>query len=61
MPNKDRKQNIANAFKIITPLPSHVVIIDDVMTTGETVFQLAKTLKKSGVKQVDVWWLERAT
>ena len=58
---KERKKNIKNAFKIIKPITAqHVVIFDDVMTTGSTVDELAKLLKKSGISRVDIWVCARA-
>jgi len=38
----------------------HVAIIDDVMTTGNTVNELARMLKTAGVQNVDVWVCARA-
>ena len=53
---KERRQNIKGVFHIQRPLPyNHVAIIDDVMTTGSTVSELAKILKQHGVSRVDVW------
>jgi ComF family protein len=40
--------------------PDHVAIIDDVMTTGATLRECARTLKRAGVGRVDVWALARA-
>jgi ComF family protein len=58
---KHRQKNIKKAFKIKEKLTvSSVAIIDDVMTTGHTVNEIAKILKKSGVKKVDVWCCARA-
>lgn len=58
---KQRRKNIKGAFEIVRPVPyEHVVIIDDVMTTGSTVNEVARILKKSGVRQVDVWSIARA-
>lgn len=58
---KQRRQNIRNAFAMINPVAaSHVAILDDVMTTGATANELAKVLKKAGVKRVDVWVCARA-
>ena len=37
----------------------HVAIVDDVVTTGSTVSELARTLKRAGAKRVDVWALAR--
>lgn len=39
---------------------SHVALIDDVLTTGSTANEAAKTLLKHGVQRVDVWALARA-
>jgi len=56
-----RRHNMKNAFSMIKPITAqHVAIIDDVMTTGSTVHELASVLKKSGVKKVDVWVCTRA-
>ena len=41
-------------------LPAHVAILDDVVTTGATVTELAKTLKRGGVKIVEIWAVARA-
>jgi predicted amidophosphoribosyltransferase len=38
----------------------HIAIVDDVMTTGSTVQELANVLKKAGVERVDVWVCARA-
>jgi predicted amidophosphoribosyltransferase len=40
--------------------PGHVAIVDDVMTTGATLRECARTLKRAGVGRVDVWALARA-
>jgi ComF family protein len=56
-----RRHNLKNAFALVRPITAqHVAIIDDVMTTGSTVHELAAVLKKSGVRQVDVWVCARA-
>ena len=58
---KDRQKNIRGCFEIFSaPIYSHIVIIDDVVTTGATVNELAKTLKNVGVKRVGVWSIARA-
>lgn len=56
---EQRQKNLYQAFKT-TKIPYyHVAIIDDLLTTGCTANELAYTLKKSGVKQVDVWCCAR--
>lgn len=53
---KQRRKNVKNAFEMIGPLPvRHVALIDDVLTTGSTVHELAALLKQHGVERVDVW------
>jgi len=57
----ERQKNVRQAFMIKEPVKhEHIALIDDVMTTGSTVNEAAKTLKKSGVKKVDVWIIARA-
>ena len=38
-----------------------IVIVDDVITTGSTVAELARALKQAGAATVDVWCVARAT
>jgi len=57
----ERKKNIKNAFAFDSKVSyKHVALIDDVMTTGNTVNEAAKMLKKAGVERVDVWTIARA-
>ncbi len=37
----------------------HILIVDDVMTTGSTIHSLAATLKQSGAKRVSAWTIFR--
>jgi ComF family protein len=56
-----RKQNLASAFSVDGELRHrHVLIVDDVMTTGETCRQLAAVLLDAGVKRVSVLAIARA-
>ena len=53
-----RRRNLKGAFalsKDCASLPEHVVIIDDVITTGATVNELAHVLRDGGIERVDVW------
>jgi len=55
---KERIKNIKNSFKIkniktIDKIKSkNIIIVDDVITTGSTINEAAKTLKEAGVKKV---------
>ncbi len=52
-----RRRNLRGAFMFnpTHPLPEHVAIIDDVVTTGSTVNEIARVLKRHGVKTVSVY------
>ena len=53
----DRQRNLRGAFALQPghALPEHVVLIDDVMTTGATLQAAARTLRRAGVSRVDAW------
>jgi ComF family protein len=57
---KERLKNIKGAFEVRRPLNGHVVIVDDVMTTGSTAHELSRTLLNAGVERVEVWVCARA-
>ena len=50
----ERRKNIKGAFKIISAkaLPAHIIIIDDVITTGTSANELARVLKQAGVQKI---------
>ncbi|HEX7348310.1 MAG TPA: ComF family protein [Rhodanobacteraceae bacterium] len=57
-----RRRNVRGAFAVSAAdrLPSHVAVLDDVFTTGATLGECARVLKRAGVTRVDVWALARA-
>ncbi len=60
LPMKIRKKNVKGAFQLIDhKMPGHIAIIDDVITTGATVNEIAGLLKKAGCQRVDVWSVAR--
>ncbi|EGU40493.1 putative amidophosphoribosyltransferase [Vibrio splendidus ATCC 33789] len=59
-----RKSNLRGAFAIrnthFSAIDySHVAIIDDVVTTGSTVYQLCQLLLEVGVKRIDIYCICR--
>lgn len=59
LPGDERHKNVKKAFRVLTALPTHVAIVDDILTTGYTVNELTECLLKSGVQRVDVWCCAR--
>lgn len=52
---QERKNNLRHAFELATNkniIGKNILLIDDVATTGSTLFECAKVLKKSGAKKV---------
>lgn len=58
--NVQRRRNLRGAFRVKGALPDHVAIVDDVVTTGSTVSELARVLRRAGVGRIDVWSVARA-
>ncbi len=60
LPAKQRRKNLRGAFTVTGEVKDqHILLIDDVLTTGSTLNELAKTLKKAGARQVDAWVIAR--
>lgn len=49
-----RQRAVRSRYQLRTPSPpNHVIIVDDVMTTGSTLNELARQLKQAGTLEVD--------
>lgn len=55
---EQRKQR-QHHYQLSRHLPPHVMIVDDIVTTGQTVKNLAQALRQNGVQLVTVWALAR--
>jgi len=57
---KARRRNLTDAFAAVAPLRArHIAILDDVVTTGSTVRELAGVLMRAGAEQIEVWAIAR--
>jgi ComF family protein len=53
---KDRRKNVRGAFVATGKVPNaSLAVLDDVVTTGSTVNELAKVLLRAGARRVQVW------
>ncbi|WP_458527300.1 ComF family protein [Onishia taeanensis] len=59
LPRPARRANLRDAFIIERSLPAHVVLLDDVMTTGATFDALAQACRAAGAQRVEVWAVAR--
>lgn len=57
-----RRRNVHGAFvaDFDGAVPEHAAVLDDVFTTGATLAECVRVLKRAGVARVDVWALARA-
>lgn len=61
LPWQERQQNIRQAFACSQRLDGlHILVIDDVMTSGASLNEFARTLKAQGAARVSNWVLARA-
>lgn len=62
LPFEKRATNVRGAFDCALNLSGKsVAVVDDVMTTGATLNELARALKKAGAIRVENWVVARAT
>jgi ComF family protein len=55
-----RRRNLRGAFRLRQPLGCRsVALVDDVLTTGSTLDELIRTLRRAGVDEVQVWVVAR--
>jgi ComF family protein len=61
LPREERARNVRRAFACEAALEGRrIAVVDDVLTTGATLNELARVLKKAGAAAVEGWVLARA-
>jgi ComF family protein len=50
-----RQKNLRDAFRCAPLQGTHVALVDDVLTTGATLQECARVLKRAGASRVSVW------
>ena len=60
LPLKERGKNVRKAFSCSADVAGkHIAVVDDVMTTGATLNELALALLNAGASEVSVWVIAR--
>jgi ComF family protein len=60
LPWSERRRNVRGAFRCTRPIPGGTVaVVDDVMTTGATLDEIASVLKDAGAARVVNWVVAR--
>lgn len=55
----ERRRHVQHVFSVNSPLPHRLAIVDDVMTSGSSVNELASTLERAGVHYIEAWVVAR--
>jgi ComF family protein len=60
LPYAERQRNVRGAFRCTRSLDgARIAVVDDVMTTGATLDEIARTLKAAGAAHVENWVVAR--
>jgi ComF family protein len=55
----ERTRNLAGAFEARREIHGKIIVVDDVYTTGSTMNEIARTLKRAGAERVEVLTVAR--
>jgi ComF family protein len=60
LPAAARHRNVRGAFEVVRrPVPLHVALVDDVLTTGSTLNEAARVLQMAGAASIEIWVVAR--
>ncbi|NKC15710.1 MAG: ComF family protein [Gammaproteobacteria bacterium] len=57
---RERRRNVRSQFELQGQAPVHALIVDDVYTSGSTVQEIARVLRRHGSERIDVWTCARS-
>lgn len=58
---ESRRRNLRGAFRLTTQISyQHIALVDDVVTTGSTLNELARVFRQAGVKTIQIFAIARA-
>jgi len=57
--NRRQRQQHQLLFRVERGLPEKILLVDDVLTTGASLNQLARALRSKGIVSIDAWALMR--
>lgn len=57
---KERRRNVRGAFAVRSRPPARIAVLDDVITTGSSMNEVARVLKRAGAVHIEAWALARA-
>ncbi len=61
LPYEERRKNVMGAFSFLKPIPKErILLVDDVITSGYTFYECARTLLEAGAEEVIGITLARA-
>lgn len=61
LPAQQRHRNVRRAFAVTADVrAAHIALVDDVVTTGATVNEISRQLKRGGAEHVEVWAVARS-
>jgi ComF family protein len=55
----ERKRNLAGAFEMRGDVTGSIIVVDDVYTTGSTMNEISRVLKRAGAERVEVLTVAR--